>query len=163
MIFGMSVALFTTIHVIISLAAILAGFIVVFGMLRNQHSGLWAAIYLVLIALTSLTGYPTPPLGWDPARTIGTISLVVIVMAIAALYVFHLTGIWRGVYVATAIAALYLDCFVGCVQAFAKIAPLHALAPTQSSPAFAVAQLVVLAIFVFLGYLGLKRFHPGAV
>jgi hypothetical protein len=163
MIFGMSVALFTTIHVIISLIAILAGFVVVFGMLRNQHSGLWAAIYLVLIALTSLTGYPIPPLGFDPPRMVGTISLVVIVMAIAALYVFRLSGVWRGIYVVTAIAALYLDCFVGVVQALAKVPALHALAPTQSSPGFAVAQIVVLVIFVFLGYLGLKRFHPGAV
>ena len=61
------------------------------------------------------------------------------------------------------IAALYLDCFVGVVQALAKVPALHALAPTQSSPGFAVAQIVVLVIFVFLGYLGLKRFHPGAV
>jgi hypothetical protein len=163
MIFGMSVALFTTVHVIISLVAIPAGFIVVFGMLQNRHSGLWAAIYLVLIALTSLTGYPIPPLGLDPPRVVGTISLVVIVMAIAALYVFHLSGVWRGIYVVTAVAALYLDCFVGVVQALGKIPALHALAPTQSSPGFAVAQIVVLAIFVFLGYLGLKRFHPGAV
>jgi len=163
MIFGMSVALFTTLHVIISLAAILAGFVVVFAMLQNRHSGLSAAIYLVLIALTSLTGYPIPPLGFDPARIIGTISLVVIVMAAAALYVFRLNGVWRGIYVAAAVAALYFDCFVGVVQALAKVAALHALAPTQSSPGFAVAQIVVLVIFVFLGYFGLKRFHPGAV
>jgi hypothetical protein len=163
MIFGMSVALFTTIHVIISLVAILAGFVVVFGMLQNRHSGPAAAIYLVLIALTSLTGYPIPPLGLDPPRVVGTISLVVILMAVAALYVFHLNGVWRGIYVVTAVAALYLDCFVGVVQALGKIAPLHALAPTQSSPGFAVAQITVLVIFVLLGYLGVKRFHPAAV
>ena len=163
MIFGMSVALFTTIHVLISLAAILAGFVVVFGMLRNRHSGLWAAIYLVLIALTSLTGYPIPPLGFDPPRIVGTISLVLIIMAIAGLYVFHLGGVWRGIYVVTVTAALYLDCFVGAVQAFAKIPALHALAPTQSSPVFGIAQLAVLAIFVLLGFLGVRRFHPAAV
>jgi len=163
MILGMSVALFTTIHVIISLVAILAGFVVVFGMLQNRHSGLWAAIYLVLIALTSLTGYPIPPLGLDPPQVIGTISLVVIVVAIAALYVFHLSGVWRGIYVAAAVAALYFDCFVGVAQALGKVPALHALAPTQSSPGFLVAQIVVLVIFVFLGYFGVKRFHPGAV
>jgi hypothetical protein len=163
MIFGMSVALFTTIHVIISLVAILAGFVVVFGMMRNRHSGLAAAIYLVLIALTSLTGYPIPPLGFDPPRVVGSISLVVIVMAVAALYVFRLNGVWRGIYVVTAVAALYFDCFVGVVQALGKIPALHALAPTQSSPGFAVAQIGVLVVFVVLGYFGLKRFHPDAV
>ena len=163
MIFGMSIALFTTIHVIISLAAILAGFFVVFGMLGNRHSGLSAALYLVLIALTSLTGYPIPPFGLGPPQVVGTISLVLIVAAIAALYVFHLGGVWRGIYVTTAVAALYLDCFVGVAQAFGKVPALHALAPTQSSPSFAVAQIAVLIIFIGLGYLGLKRFHPGAV
>jgi len=162
MIFGMSVALFTTIHVIISLAAILAGFVVVFGMLQNRHSGLSAAIYLVLIALTSLTGYPIPPLGFGPPQVVGTISLVVIVMAVAALYVFHLNGVWRGIYVGAAVAALYFDCFVGVAQAFGKIPALHALAPTQSSPGFLAAQIAVLVIFVILGYFGVKRFHPGA-
>jgi hypothetical protein len=163
MIFGMSVALFTTLHVIISLVAILAGFVVVFGLLQNRRPGLSAAIYLVLIALTSLTGYPIPPLGFDPPRIVGTISLVVIVMAIAALYVFRLNGVWRGIYVAAAVAALYFDCFVGVAQALGKIPALHALAPTQLSPGFAVAQIAVLAIFVVLGYFGLKRFHPSAV
>lgn len=160
MMFGMSVATFTTVHVIITLVAMLAGFIVLFGMIRNKHSGLWAAIYLVLIALTSLTGYPIPPLGLDPPRIIGTLSLVLIIMAIAGLYIFHLSGIWRAIYVVTATFALYLDCFVGVVQAFGKVAALRALAPTQSSPIFAVAQLAVLAIFGALGYLAFRRFHP---
>jgi hypothetical protein len=163
MIFGMSVGLFTTIHVIISLVAILAGFVVVFGMMQNRHSGISAAIYLVLIALTSLTGYPIPPLDFDPPRIVGTISLVVIITATVALYVFRLSGVWRGIYVGAAVAALYLDCFVGVVQALAKVPALHALAPTQSSPGFAVAQVTVLVIFVFLGYFGIKRFHPGPV
>ena len=163
MIFGMSVALFTTLHVIISLVAILAGLVVVFEMLQNRRPGLPAAIYLVLIALTSLTGYPIPPLGIDPPSIVGTISLVVIITAAAALYVFRLNGVWRGIYVVTVVAALYFDCFVGVVQALAKVAALHALAPTQSSPGFVVVQIAVLVIFVFLGYFGLKRFHPGAV
>ncbi|HZC15180.1 MAG TPA: hypothetical protein VE309_00315 [Caulobacteraceae bacterium] len=159
----MSDALFTTIHVIISLIAILAGLVVVIGMPRNRHSGPWAAIYLVLIAFTSLTGYPIPPLGFDPPRLIGTISLVLIIMAVAALYVFHLGGVWRAIYVVTATAALYFNCFVGVVQAYGKVPFMHALAPTQSSPLFAVTQLAVLVIFIALGYLGVKRFRPTAV
>ena len=59
-------------------------------------------------------------------------------------------------------AALYLDFFVGVIQAFAKIPALHELAPTQSEPPFLVAQLAVLAFFVVLGFLAVRRFHPAA-
>lgn len=37
------------------------------------------------------------------------------------------------------------------------------LAPTQSEPPFAVAQLVVLALFVWLGVRAVRGFRPGAV
>jgi len=57
-------------------------------------------------------------------------------------------------------AALYLNCFVAVIQSFAKIPALHALAPTQSEPSFLIAQLVVLALFVVLGFLSVRKFHP---
>ena len=56
--------------------------------------------------------------------------------------------------------ALYLNAFVGVVQAFQKVPSLQQLAPTQSEPPFLVAQILVLAIFVVLGFLAVKRFHP---
>ena len=87
-------------------------------------------------------------------------SLVDLAIACAALYAFHLKGVWRPVYVVTAFLALYLNAFVGVVQAFDKIGALKALAPTGSEPPFLVAQLVVLASFVALGFLATKRFHP---
>jgi uncharacterized membrane protein SirB2 len=45
------------------------------------------------------------------------------------------------------------------VQAFQKLPPLAELAPTQSEPPFLIAQLVVMAIFVVLGIVAVKRFH----
>ena len=68
----------------------------------------------------------------------------------------------RWVYVISAIVALWFNVFVLIVQAFQKIAFLKALAPTQSEPPFLVAQLVVLAIFLVLGFLAMRRFHPQA-
>jgi len=42
-----------------------------------------------------------------------------------------------------------------------RIAPfLTPLAPTQSEPPFAVVQLLVLAIFVALGVLAVRMYHP---
>jgi uncharacterized membrane protein SirB2 len=110
--------------------------------------------------LTSITGFPLPPFRLDPPRMVGILSLVLLAVAVGANYAFHLRGRWRWVYVVTAMAALYLNCFVAVIQSFAKIPALHALAPTQSEPPFLIAQLVVLALFVVLGFLSLRKFHP---
>ena len=85
-----------------------------------------------------------------------------LVPTLLALYAFHLAGRWRWVYVVVALVALYLNTFVGVVQTFLKIAPITALAPTQSEPPFLIAQLLLLAIFVGLGVLAVRSFHPRA-
>ena len=58
-----------------------------------------------------------------------------------------------------AVLALYLNVFVLVVQSFMKIPAVHALAPTQKEPPFLVAQLTVMAIFIVLGTLSVKRFQ----
>jgi len=62
--------------------------------------------------------------------------------------------------VITGVTALYLNVFVLVAQAFLKIAALHALAPTGSEPAFAIAQGIVLVLFIVLGFRALRAFHP---
>jgi hypothetical protein len=87
---------------------------------------------------------------------------VVLAAAIAGLYVFRLGGAWRSIYVISAVVSLYLNVFVGVVQAFQKLSFLQPLAPTQSEPPFIVAQTTVLFIFVVLGFLAVRRFHPNS-
>ena len=87
------------------------------------------------------------------------ISLIVLAICLLALYGRRLVGVWRPTYVITAVAALYFNCFVLVAQAFAKIPALHALAPKGTEPPFAIAQAVLLAVFVALGYLALRRYH----
>ena len=58
--------------------------------------------------------------------------------------------------------AIYLNVFVGVIQSFEKIGFLEALAPHQTEPPFVVAQVIVLAIFVVLGFGALRKFHPHA-
>jgi hypothetical protein len=161
MILGMSTSTFTTMHVIISLIGILSGAVVVFGWLGGKSSGGWTALFLATTVLTSVTGFLFQSASFGPPQVVGVISLVVLAAAIAALYVFHLAGFWRWVYIVGATMALYLNVFVGVVQAFQKLPFLEPLAPTQSEPPFLIAQIVVLVIFVVLGFLSLKRFHPG--
>jgi hypothetical protein len=101
----------------------------------------------------------TDDTSFGPAHVVGVLSLVVLEAAIVALYFFRLAGPWRWIYIVGAVLALYLNVFVAVVQAFQKLPPLAALAPTQSEPPFLIAQLVVMAIFIVLGVVAVKRFH----
>jgi hypothetical protein len=159
---GISAPTFLLVHVILSLIGIASGLIVLYGMLAGQRMQGMTALFLATTILTSLTGFPLPPFGFDPPRAVGVISLVLLALAVVALYGLRLAGAWRWVYVATAVAALYLNCFVAVVQSFMKLSFLKPLAPTQSEPPFLVAQLVVLAAFIVLGVLAARRFHPAA-
>jgi hypothetical protein len=121
----------------------------------------WTALFLATTVLTSVTGFFFPSDQLKPSHAVGIISLVVLAAALLGLYAYRLAGPWRWIHVAGAVVALYLNVFVGVVQAFQKIPLLTPLAPTQSEPPFLVAQVVVLAIFVALGVLTVRSFHPG--
>ena len=149
-------------HVVVSLVGIVAGLVVLYGLVVRKLFKGWTALFLVTTILTSVTGFPLPPFGLDPARIIGIILLVLLAAAVAALYAFRLAGAWRWIFVVTAVMSLYLNCFVAVVQGFQKLAFLHALAPTQSEPPFFVVQVAVLVAFVVLGVLAVVRFHPQA-
>ena len=159
MVLGMSLSTFTLLHVIISLAGLGSGFIVLYGMLNSKRLDGWTAIFLTTTALTSVTGFMFPFEGFKPSYVLAAISLMVLAIAIVARYTFRMAGAWRGTYVITAAFALYFSCFVAVAQAFTKIPALHVLAPTQKEPPFAVAQLLVLGIFVWLTYKATNRFH----
>jgi len=148
------------IHVGLSLIGIVTGLVVAYGLLTQQKLPSWTAAFLATTALTSLTGFPLAPFGFDPARVVGTLSLIVLALAIIALYVFHAAGAWRWVYIAGAVAGLYLNVFVAVVQSFQKLPFLHALAPTQSEPPFAIVQGIVLLVFIIIGVLAVRRFRP---
>jgi hypothetical protein len=160
MIIGMSIPTFTTYHVVLSLIGIFTGIIVVLGMLTATRHTAWTTLFLATTVATSVTGFMFPSTGFDAADRVGAISLVALALAILALHIYHLAGAWRWIYVAGAVFALYLNVFVGVVQAFQKLPLLHALAPKGAEPPFLIAQALVLAIFVVLGILAAKRFHP---
>jgi hypothetical protein len=108
---------------------------------------------------TSVTGFFFPFHHFTPAHGVGIVSLLVLLVAILARYSFHLAGAWRWIYVVCAMVALYLNVFVGIVQAFQKVPVLKAMAPTQSEPPFLVAQLFGLTFFVVLTIVAAIRFR----
>jgi hypothetical protein len=160
MILGMPVSTFTLIHVLISLVGILTGIVVVIGLCGNRRFDGWTGVFLITTLLTSLTGFLFPIRAIGPPHIVGVISLMLLVPCLLGLYKFKLASNWRWIYVITAVAVLYLNVFVGVVQAFGKIGFLHALAPKGNEPPFAVAQGVVLLLFLMIAIVGARKFRP---
>jgi len=160
MILGMSIPTFTVVHTALSLMGIFAGLVVLFGMFRSKPLQGWTLAFLVTTVLTSVTGFFFPVERILPSHVVGVISLVVLAVTLAALYIYRLAGSWRWLYVATAVFALYLNVFVGVVQAFGKVPFLNALAPKQTDLPFIVAQGLVLVIFIYFGVKAVRSFHP---
>jgi len=159
-ILGMSTSTFTLVHVVLSLIGIFAGAVVLFGMLSSNRLTAWTALFLATTVLTSVTGFFFPRDQILPSHIVGVLSLVVLAIAIVALYVYRLAGSWRWIYVASAVLALYLNVFVAVVQAFLKISFLNDLAPKQNEPPFVIAQAVVLLTFIVFGILAVRTFRP---
>lgn len=158
-----SLATFTVVHVAISLAAIVSGFVVLFDMLRGRQRDGWTAFFLTTTVLTSVMGFGFPIHGLTPGHVVGVLSLIVLAFAIYGLYVKHLSGTWRAAYVVNSVVALYFNFFVLIAQSFQKIGFLKALAPTQSEAPFAIAQLAALVAFTVLGALAVVRFRGVAL
>jgi hypothetical protein len=131
-------------------------------MLSSKRQDGMTALFLFMTVATSVTGFLFPFGKLLPSHIVGILSLAVLAAAILARYAFHLGVSWRWIYVVSAALALYFNAFVAVVQAFQKLAFLQPLAPTQSEPPFAVAQGVLLVIFVLLRFIAVKRFHPAA-
>ncbi len=165
MILGLSTSSFVAVHVVISLIGIVAGIIVMFGMLGSSRMPGLTAIFLSTTILTSATGFVIPPLVAEkflPSHLFGFLSLGLLAVACFALYGKKLLGAWRWIYVLTALISLYLNVFVLLVQSFLKVPVLHALAPSvpPAEPPFAIAQGVVLVFFVVVIIGAVRRYRP---
>jgi hypothetical protein len=150
MVFGMTP--FTLFHVILSLIGIVAGFVALAGWLGGQLRSGWTAVFLAATIATSLTGFLFPFSVFTPAIGFGILSMVVLAVAVVALYRRNLAGRWRLAFLLSSAIALYLNTFVLIVQAFQKVGPLNALAPTGTEAPFAIAQALLLLAFLIFGY-----------
>jgi hypothetical protein len=154
----MILSIFTFAHVVISLVGIFSGFVIAYALINAKQLDGWTSVFLWTTALTSVTGYMFPYHGFQPSYVVGAISLVVLGLALFALY-RHLEGGWRRTYVISSMIALYLNVFVLVVQLFRRVPALKALAPTQTEPAFKITQLVVLLLFVAITVLATTKFR----
>jgi len=157
MILGMTPLTFA--HVVLSLIGIAAGFVVILGFFTSQKFDAWTAVFLGTTILTSVTGFFFPFHKLLPSHVLGVISLIVLPIAIYALYSRKLAGGWRRTFVITSVIAQYLNVFVLIAQLFDKVPALHALAPTQSEPPFLITELINLAVFIGLGIFSAIKFR----
>ena len=152
-------------HTLLSLVAILAGIFVMGMLVKNRRPDLWTLTFLVTMIATDVTGFLLPAPKFLPSHITGIISLVFLALALAAHYAFHFSGAWRWVYAVSMGIAVYLNFFVLVTQLFLKVPALHALAPNapdNPEPPFLIAQVIVLAIFVWLIWKAVKSFRPAA-
>jgi hypothetical protein len=156
MVLGMSLPAFTALHVTISIIGILSGIVVVLAMIGSMRVNALTALFLITTVLTSVTGFFFPYHGVTPGIKIGILSLVVLLGAILARHTFHMLGPWRWIYVVCSVIALYFNVLVAIVQTFEKTPALKGMAPTG-------AQIVNLVIFIVLGVLAVRKFHPAPV
>jgi hypothetical protein len=150
----------TSVHVVISLIALIIGLALITGFMRGVHRPGVAGLFLATTLATTATGYIFPNATITPAQVIGAMSLVALMVAVVALYAFGLGGVWRAAYVVAALLAFYLNAFVSVVQAFQKLPALQRLAPTQSELPFVLVQLLLLVAIAIIAWISVKRFRP---
>jgi hypothetical protein len=155
MILGLSTGLFTGIHVVLSLIGIASGFLVLFFLIGKKLHTVWTPVFFVSNILTDVTGFLFPFKGITPGIIIGVLSLIALVIAIAA----SRSKTRRGIFISSVATALFFNVFVLVVQSFEKIAFLHEIAPTQASPVFWIAQAVGLGVVILLAVTAWGRFR----
>jgi hypothetical protein len=147
----------TAVHTLISIAAIVLGIPAIGHLLARSGPDRWTGAFLTAAVLTTATGFLLPFIGFTPAFATGIVAGLVLLLVIVARYRHHRAGRWRALDAVGLVVSLYLLVFVLIAQLFDKVPPLNALAPTGSEPAFAVAQLVCLAVFVWIGWKALRH------
>jgi len=150
--------IFTLFHVALSLVMLVAGAVVVRGLLRGRDSGTWTIVFLVSAIATNASGFGFPFVKLLPSHITGVVALLLLVVILLARYAFALAGPWRWIYAVGLTFSLFFDVFVLIAQAFGKIPALHRLAPTGGEPPFAIVELIVLAAFVVLAVLAGRRY-----
>ena len=142
----------TAIHTLICFIAIGTGIVAINGLFRPEPPEPWTNGFLITAVLATATGFLFPFLGPTPAFLTGIVSSAILIVLLLARFAFGLRGGWRAAYAVSMVATLYLLVFVLIAQAFQKLPPLNALAPNGSEPPFAIAQVICLALFAWIGY-----------
>lgn len=154
---GLWTVAITVVHTGLSIVALLFGITTVIRWSLQKQIGSRETRFLGTAAASTITSFLFPPHGITPAILIGIISSAVLALTFVARSKagrFH-RG-WSILFVVGIIVSEYLLSFVTVAQAFGKVPFLHSLAPTLKEPPFAVAQGIVLGLFITLAVLAIR-------
>ena len=161
----MIVSILTFIYIVLGLIAIWAGARVLFGLLTGILLNKWAVLFLKCSLVTSVTALLVPFEHFTLTQEAAMLSVYGTGVAVLAWRKFHFMGVWQSIFAWSITLVLYLNIVVVFTQALKRISLFKPLNPTQFDMPFLATQSVVLAIFVVLGIVAVKRFkhkpiHP---
>jgi hypothetical protein len=169
MIAGLSIANFTILHVVITLSAIVSGFVVMFALLSSKRPAGLTVIFWLFTVATTVTGFMFPFNGFTPAIGTGVVATLFFVVGLIAIYIKKCIGAWRWIYVVTMMVSLYLNVFVLITQSFQKLKFLNPAAPMVGPPfadptntQFVIAQVATIVFFLVVGFLAVRKFRPNS-
>jgi drug/metabolite transporter (DMT)-like permease len=152
----MSILVF--LHVVTGLLGIAAGLVVVVGAFCRRTLARWNALFLSTTAAACATGFAYFPIdGMTSAQAVALFTAALLVVAAYARYARRLGGGWSQVYVGSAVAALFLNVLIATTQSFQHVRTLQALAPTQRSPLYVSLKVALLAVFIALAIVLVRR------
>ncbi|MCX4162998.1 MULTISPECIES: hypothetical protein [Paraburkholderia] len=169
----MSISTLGAVHVAVSLTGIVSGVVALVGMACRTRLPRWTALSLATTVFTSASasGLAIPSASFGPADVLAVISLPLLTLALFAIYMRGLVGIWKPAYLASSVAALYLNVFAGVVAAFQFLPTLRQVTPSLAHPplrveqlaaafavpSFAITQVVLILTFIALGMMAATR------
>ena len=167
----MSISTLGAVHVAVSLTGIVSGVVALVGMACRTRLPRWIALFLATTVFTSASGLAIPSTSFGPADVLAVISLPLLTLALFAIYMRGLVGLWKPAYLASSVAALYLNVFAGVVAAFQFLPTLRQVTPSLAHPplrveqraaafavpSFAITQVVLILTFIALGMMAATR------
>jgi hypothetical protein len=129
------------IHVLVSIAALLAGIGFTAFLTKGRFSRTTSVWFLALTFLTSLTALVIHPFATGPAHIGGFVSIAILLLATIPLGIRHPTVAWRCVHAACGLAAFYINALAAVVTAFQFEPHLRQLTPTLAHPPLSASQL----------------------
>jgi hypothetical protein len=155
----MIVSILTSIYIVLGLIAISAGAMVLFGLLTGILLKKWAVLFLKWSLATSVTALLFPFEHLTLTQKASMLSIYGAGVAVLAWRKFQLVGVWQSIFAWSITLVLYLNIVVAITQVSKRLLLFKPPIPAQFNPPFLVTHSVVLAIFVVLGTIAVKRFR----
>jgi hypothetical protein len=136
-------------HVVTGLAGIVAGVVVVAGIMVGRRAAWLDALFILTTFASCATGFVFLPTdGVTSAQLVAFFITFLLAIAAYARYVGGPKGSWNQIYALTVVGALFLNILITTTQTFLHVSALKAIAPTEHSPLYVAVKLTLLCVFI---------------